>query len=86
MLKGKNMETSEKFDELLKALFSFQSEITTAIVNEENPFYKNKYLDLAGIWTHIKKPLTNAGLGITQVITGKGEVETMLFHAESGQE
>lgn len=78
------MKKTEDISELLKALFEFQKTIGQIKTTATNPFFRNKYIDLAGLWQNIKKPLHNTGLGITQLLKGHG-VETILFHPESGQ-
>lgn len=79
---------SEKIDLLAKALCKMQSQLTGALKDSENPFFKSKYADLESVWDSIRKPLTDNGLSISQMpcesSTGAPALETILMH-ESGQ-
>ena len=79
---------SEKIDLLAKALCKMQSQLTGAIKDSENPFFKSKYADLESVWDSIRKPLTENGLSVSQIPCessgGVPALETILMH-ESGQ-
>lgn len=38
-----------------------------------NPHFKNAYVSLGGLMTHLRKPLADAGLAVTQSLTTAGE-------------
>lgn len=81
------MQTSEKIEELAKALSKAQALIHNAHKDSLNPHFKSKYADLASIWDACRKPLTTNGLSIVQTLSNRdGQVvcTTMLLH-ESGQ-
>ncbi len=69
------------------ALSKAQGEITPAIKDSANPFFKSKYADLTSVWAACREPLTKHGLAVTQTMAeqeGKLILITMLLHA-SGQ-
>ena len=82
----------EKTDinELATALSKFQGAIKSVKKNEENPFFKSNYADLAGLWDAIRKPLSDNGLSVIQVPDGlacndgRMALTTLLTHT-SGQ-
>lgn len=82
----------EKTDinELATALSKFQGAIKSVKKNEENPFFKSSYADLAGLWDAIRKPLSDNGLSVIQIPDGlacndnRMALTTLLTHA-SGQ-
>ena len=81
------MERSENLNELATALAKAQGQIIDAKKDSANPFYKNKYADLASVWEACRKPLSDNGLSIAQgfeIINGKRYLETILLHS-SGQ-
>lgn len=76
-----------ELNELAKALCKAQSVIQSAIKDTNNPFFNSKYADLASVWDAARKPLTDNGLCVSQVlvtIEGKNYLRTMLIHT-SGQ-
>jgi len=77
------MNRSENIIEIAKALVEFQKTDLSVFTDKENPFFGNKYADLASIWSVIRKPLTENGLSIVQTtdISDSGIVlETTLLH------
>jgi hypothetical protein len=81
------MNQSENINELAMALSKAQGEITPAIKDSANPFFKSKYADLTSVWAACREPLTKHGLAVTQTMVeqdGKLILITMLLHA-SGQ-
>lgn len=81
------MQTSEQINEIATALAKAQGEITGALKDSANPFFKSKYADLASCWDACRAPLSANGLSIVQ-ITGFTDslmvLTTRLMHA-SGQ-
>lgn len=81
------MITSEHINELTTALAKAQGEITGALKDSANPFFKSKYADLASCWDACRAPLAKNGLSVFQVpeTTENGlTLITTLAHA-SGQ-
>ncbi len=60
------MQTSENLNELAMALSRAQGEITGALKDSANPFFKSKYADLASCWDACRGPLSKNGLALTQ--------------------
>lgn len=80
---------STEIGELAKALANAQGMMENAKKTCDNPFFKSKDADLAGVWDTCREPLTKNGLSVVQMpgaIDEKGNIEitTMLAHA-SGQ-
>lgn len=87
LLSVHNFTTSEKINELAKALSLAQAEIEPAAKDSENPFFKAKYADLSAVWRVCRGPLTKHGLAIIQPPSSQGnqvKVCTLLLH-NSGQ-
>ena len=81
------MNHSESIAELSKALVKAQAEMSGAIKDSNNPFFKSKYADLGAVIKAIKEPFSNNGLAYTQFPYNNEKgigVETMLIH-ESGE-
>lgn len=81
------MTTSDQIDKLAEALAKAQGQISGAIKDSTNPFFKSKYADLASVMDACRIPLSVNGLAIVQAARsspGGVEVETMLIHS-SGQ-
>jgi hypothetical protein len=57
---------SETIGALAAALAKAQSQITGAVKDAANPFFKSKYADLVSVWQACRKPLTDNGLAVTQ--------------------
>jgi len=80
-------DMSTNISELAKALCKAQSELEPASKDSQNPFYKNKYADLATMQDVSRKPLCDNGLIVTQLPFTRGKcvgVKTILLHT-SGQ-
>lgn len=82
------MNTSEQINELATALAKAQGEITGALKESKNPFFKSSYADLASCWDACRGPLSKNGLAVIQVpqinATHGFLLLTRLMHA-SGQ-
>ena len=73
--------------QLYAALVKAQSEMTGAVRDSKNPFFKSNYADLVSVMQAIRPALTNNGLGFIQAChdaDGAAKVETIIFH-ESGE-
>lgn len=57
---------SETIGALAAALAKAQSQISGAVKDAANPFFKSKYADLESVWQACRKPLTDNGLSVTQ--------------------
>lgn len=80
-------ETSPTIGALAKALAAAQGEITGALKDSANPFFKSKYADLASCWDACRKPLAAHGLAVIQTTDADGDIPvvvTTLAH-ESGE-
>lgn len=78
---------SENINELMGALAKAQSEMSYAVKDNNNPYFKSTYADLGGVWDACRKPLSAHGLAVSQVLTTDGEhtsLVTILGHS-SGQ-
>lgn len=81
------MNRSDEIDELAAALAKAQAAIKDAELDKTNLHFGNPYSTLSAVWEACRKPLTDAGLAVTQLVEvqdGKLGVKTMLLHA-SGQ-
>jgi hypothetical protein len=81
------MNQSESIAELAAALAKAQGEITPAIKDNTNPFFKSKYADLTSIWNACRGPLSKNGLAVIQTMELMNEkmiLVTTLAHS-SGQ-
>lgn len=81
------MNTSESINELAAALSKAQGEITGALKDSANPFFKSKYADLASCWDACRGALAKNGLAVTQFPTTEATetyLVTTLLHS-SGQ-
>lgn len=70
------MNRSEQINELAAALAAAQGEMTGALKDSANPFFKSKYADLASCWDACRTPLAKNGLSVVQ-LTEKGEPVTV---------
>jgi hypothetical protein len=80
--------TSEKKDQVLKALMCARKQMGSVKKDSTNPFHKNKYASLPAFIEACDDALTNNGLIIYQCINqedGKDCLITTLEHPESGQ-
>lgn len=78
---------SENINELMAALAKAQSEMSHAVKDSNNPYFKSKYADLPSVWEACRGPLTRNGLAVTQTLSHDGErtiLNTILGHS-SGQ-
>lgn len=81
------MLMSEKIDQIAEALIAVQSEMGTVTKENENPYFKSKYADLAAVHRLCMPILTKNGLCVSQVCapSEKGvKIVTLLLH-KSGQ-
>ena len=77
------MEHSETINQIAAAVIAAQGELGTAKKTADNPFFKSKYADLAGVVETARPVLTRHGLGVVQSADYDGElavVETLLVH------
>jgi len=81
------MNQSEQINELAAALSKMQSQLTPALKDCNNPFFKSKYADLTSVWDACRTPLTQNGLCVSQTMDdreGRVVLITTLMHV-SGQ-
>jgi hypothetical protein len=81
------MSHSDNINELASALAKAQGQITGALKDSSNPFFKSKYADLASCWDACRKQLTENGLAViqtTDIVQETVVVVTTLTHS-SGQ-
>lgn len=81
------MNSSDKIDELAKALNTFRTKVRQPAKSADNPFFKSKYVQLEGVVAAIDDALEETGLSYTQDVTSNGDqvsVTTVILH-ESGQ-
>ena len=82
--KPMNVPTDDMLlNELAAALAKAQGAMNNASMNRINPHFKSKYADLAALWDAVRKPLSDNGLSVVQIIRD-GSLHTMLLHT-SGQ-
>lgn len=77
------MKTSESIKEIATALVKAQTNIKAAIKDATNPFFKNKYADLASVIEAVRPHLNTAGICFLQPATSDEHgvsVETVLLH------
>lgn len=78
------MKASTEVGKLFAALSAAQGQITGAVKDSANPFFKSTYADLASVWAACRTPLSANGLAVVQVPRAAGKsitVETILGHA-----
>jgi hypothetical protein len=76
-----------EINELAKAMNEFQAEIVTVGKNATNPFFKNRYADLANVMKEAQPILTKHGLSVIQLpdnLEGAPALTTIVLHT-SGQ-
>jgi hypothetical protein len=78
------MITSETITAITEALISFHSAVGKIKKQANNPFFKSKYADLAGILDSIEDPLITNGLLIVQFPEQENILTTRLLH-KSGE-
>lgn len=84
---AKVMMKSDSINELATALSKAQHEMKGASKDTLNPFFKQKYADLAAVWDSIRMPFGKYGLSVTQITSEEDKglfLETVLMHS-SGQ-
>jgi hypothetical protein len=69
---------------LISALIKAQKEMSFAIKDSKNTYFKSKYADFSSVWATVKDSLHNNGLCISQTTTTDGFLKTILMH-ESGE-
>lgn len=82
------MITSDKVDDLFKALDAFHNKSPLVKATKENPFHKNKYADYNAVVSSTRGDLQEQGLRVKQVLgnlEGKLAVTTRLIHITSMQ-
>lgn len=75
---------SETIGALAAALAKAQSQISGAVKDAANPFFKSKYADLESVWSACRKPLTDNGLSVVQTTRYTADtlmLITTLMHA-----
>ena len=78
------MQSSEQINELASALSKAQGEITGALKDSANPFFKSKYADLASCWDACRAALAKNGIAVIQIPEYEGEsliMTTTLAHS-----
>lgn len=79
---------SNEIGKLAEALAKAQAELTGAVKDSTNPFFKSKYADLESVWIACRGPLSRAGLSVSQTTSYLPDagicVVTTLLHI-SGQ-
>ena len=60
------MTTSDQINELATALAKAQGEMSGAVKDSSNPFFRSKYADLASVWDACRAPLSKHGLSVVQ--------------------
>jgi hypothetical protein len=75
---------SIEINELAKALAKAQGVMTSAQKDGTNPHFRSSYATLASIFQATRKPLTDNGLSVVQVMLPDNTLVTTLMH-ESGQ-
>ena len=78
------MITSEKITNLTKAMFSFQTKVSSVKKTANNPHFKKNYADLTAILETINPILQECGLLVTQH-PNEDTLVTVIYHAESGE-
>src|SRR5271154_5130107 len=73
------MQTSEQLGDLATALAKAQGEITGALKDSANPFFKSKYSDLASCWDACRSALSKNGLAVTQFPTTNANDNTLTY-------
>jgi hypothetical protein len=81
------MQHSEHINELASALAKAQGEVTGALKDSANPFFKSRYADLASCWDACREPLSKNGLAIIQSpeVNAEGLTLTTLLTHSTGQ-
>jgi hypothetical protein len=87
-IRNVSMQQTDQIDKLAEALATAQGEITGALKESANPFFKSKYADLASCWDACRSALSKNGLAVIQcpstTESGHLNLATTLMHS-SGQ-
>ena len=78
------MNRSESIKSLAVAHNKAQAEMSGAVKDSNNPFFKSKYADLSSVVKAVKEPFANNGLSYVQFPIekdGRIGVETILMHS-----
>ena len=79
------MNQSESIKEIATALSKVQGQLTHAVKDSANPFFKSKYADLGSVWDSCRKLLADNGLSVMQFpgdyVEGNISLTTMLTHS-----
>jgi len=81
------MNKSDSIGKIAAALVKAQGQMTSAIKDAKNPFFKSNYADLNAVREACMPALNANGISVLQptvVVDGKNYVETVLIH-ESGE-
>ena len=81
------MQKSDSIKDLAAALNKAQDQMSGALKDSKNPFFKSSYADLSSVVAAVKEPFADNGLSYSQFPVfedGKVGVETILMHT-SGQ-
>jgi hypothetical protein len=83
----KNKMQSESIAALAAALSKAQADITGALKDSSNPFFKSKYADLASCWDACRKQLAANNLAVIQTteVTESGTVLVTTIAHSSGE-
>lgn len=77
------MNKSDSIAALAAALAKAQGQMTGALKDSSNPFFKSKYADLASVVAAIREPFSTNGLSYTQILHESQDgvaIETLLMH------
>ena len=69
---------------LAAAMAKMQGELHGAKKDSDNPFFKSKYAGLQSVWEACRKPLSDNGLSVIQLVVGDADkpgVKTILLHS-----
>jgi len=79
------MASSESIKELATALSKLQGQLTFAVKDSANPFFKSKYADLESVWDSCRDALAKNGLAVIQMpgnyFEGRMWLITRLVHS-----
>jgi len=81
------MEKSESIKNLAVAMCKAQNEMSGAVKDKANPFFKSNYSTLSSVVQAVKEPFANHGLSYVQFPieeSGRIGIETILMH-DSGE-
>lgn len=78
--------TSDTIGKLALSLSKAQGQITGALKDSSNPFFKSKYADIASVWDACRSALSENELAVVQTTSGDASnvtVITTLIHSSS---